>query len=90
VTDEERRPMKAWASRLCGEGEPLTMQEAALLAQIAACDRLLEVRDALQDVQCRLTRLELALRSLVPDYDKRTQSGMYALSETTNDRRYDA
>jgi hypothetical protein len=53
----EKRPIKAWASRLSGEGEPLTMQEAHLLAQIAATDRLLECLTALQDLQMRLTRI---------------------------------
>jgi Leu/Phe-tRNA-protein transferase len=82
--------MKAWASRLCGESEPLTMQEAALLAQIAACDRLLETRDAIQDIQCRLQRIELFLAHTVPGYDQTTKVLAQVLVERTNDRRYDA
>jgi hypothetical protein len=77
--------MKAWASRLSSDGEPLTMQEAALLAQIAACDRLLEVRDALQDVQCRLQRIELFIAHTTPGYDQTTKVLAQALVERTND-----
>jgi hypothetical protein len=67
---DERRPIEAWASRLGGKGEPLTMPEAQLLAQIAATDRALEMLTALQDVQMRLTRLESFVAATVPGYDQ--------------------
>lgn len=70
---DERRPIKAWASRLSGEGEPLTMAEAQLLAQIAATDRLLECLTALQDIQMRLHRIELFMAANVPGYDEQTR-----------------
>lgn len=78
---EERRPIKAWASRLGGEGEPLTLAEAQLLASIAMADRLLEIRDSLQDVQCRLTRIEMFLAATVPGYDEQTKHLARALVE---------
>lgn len=70
----DSRPIEAWASRLGGKGEPLTMEEAQLYTAIAQCDRLFEIRDSLQDVQCRLTRLEHVVRTLVPNYDERARS----------------
>lgn len=72
--EEERRPIRAWASRLGGEGEPLTLEEAGLLAQIAATDRLLECLTALQDMQMRLIRLERFVTVAVPGYDQAARS----------------
>lgn len=70
---DERRPIRSWASRLGGDGEPLTLAEAGLLAQIAAADRLLECLTALQDMQMRLHRIELFLAANVPGYDEQTR-----------------
>lgn len=66
----ERRTIRNWAARLSAQDEPLTLEEAQLLAAISASDRLLEVRDALQDVQMRLTRMECFLAAAVPGYDQ--------------------
>jgi hypothetical protein len=67
----ERHSIKSWAARLSADAEALTLAEAHALAAIAAADRLLELRDALSDVQARLTRLELYLAATVPEYDRR-------------------
>lgn len=67
----ERHSIKAWAARLSADGEALTLEEAQLLAAIAAADRLLDLRDAVSDVQARLTRLERYLAATVPEYDRR-------------------
>lgn len=69
----ERHSIKSWAARLSADGEALTLEEAHALAAIAAADRLLELRDAISDVQMRLTRLELYLAATVPDYDPRSR-----------------
>lgn len=66
--------MKNWAARLSAPDEPLTLEEARTLAAIATADRALETRDVLQDVQMRLTRLELFLAATTPGYDGTTQA----------------
>ncbi|MGE3272683.1 MAG: hypothetical protein AB7P40_28345 [Chloroflexota bacterium] len=71
---DERRTMKGWAHRLSAPDEPLTLEEARTLAAIAAADRALESRDVLQDVQMRLTRLELFIAATTPGYDETTQA----------------
>lgn len=86
MSDEQSRPIRAWASRLSGEGEPLTMAEAGLLAQIAATDRLLECLTALQDIQMRLTRLEVFVARVFPGYDAQTTGVLKALEEAHNGR----
>ena len=65
---EDRRTIKNWAARLSAEDEPLTLEEARTLAQIATTDRLLEVLTALQDLRNRLTRLEVFIDQTVPAY----------------------
>ena len=70
---EERRPIKSWGSRLGGEGEPLTLEEASLLAALSQADRLLECVTALQDIQMRLTRLELFVSAVAPGYEGMTR-----------------
>lgn len=54
--------------------EPLTLEEARTLAAISSADRQLETRDILQDIQVRLTRLELFIAATVPGYDPATQA----------------
>jgi hypothetical protein len=70
----ERHSIKSWAARLSADAEALTLAEAHALAAIAAADRLLELRDAVSDVQMRLTRLELYLAATVPGYDPTTRA----------------
>ena len=69
MDSEERHPIKSWARRLSGESEPLTLQEAHALAAIAQTDRSLEMLTVLQDIQARLTRLEIFVANMVPEYD---------------------
>jgi hypothetical protein len=82
----ERHSIKAWAARLSADGEALTLEEAQLLAAIAAADRLLEMRDAVSDVQARLTRLELYLAATVPGYDPATRALAARLAERSDAR----
>lgn len=70
---EERRTIKNWGARLSAADEPLTLTEAQAFATMSTSDLLLEIRNALQDIQCRLTRLEIFVGSTVPDYDARTR-----------------
>lgn len=68
---EERRTIKSWAHRLSSPDEPLTREEAQLLATIAGTDRLLELVTAMQDIQMRLCRLEAYIAPRVPGYGHR-------------------
>lgn len=81
---DDRRTIKNWASRLSAPDESLTLEEARTLAAIAGADRQLEVRDILQDIQSRLTRMELYLAENVPGYDEQTRRLAMALAERTD------
>jgi hypothetical protein len=69
----ERKTVTAWAAQLTAPGERLTLDEVQAIAAIAASDRLLELLHAVQDVQMRLTRLELYLLATAPGYDQTTR-----------------
>jgi hypothetical protein len=84
---EDRRTIKNWAARLSAADEMLSLDEARTLAAIAQADRLLEIRDVLQDVQMRLTRMELYASAHLPGYDDETQRMVLALTERTNGSR---
>lgn len=71
---EEKRTIKNWAARLSAPDEPLTLAEAQTLASISCADRLLECLTALQDLQMRLTRLELFVAAIAPDYEKSSRA----------------
>jgi len=71
---EDRRTIRNWASRLSAADEPLSLEEASLLAAISANDRLVELLGAMQDVQVRLTRLEVFAAATIPGYDEQTRS----------------
>lgn len=81
---DDRRTMKNIAARLSAPDEPLTLEEARTLAAIASADRQLEIRDILQDIQMRLTRMELFLAATIPGYDQGTMALAKALAERTN------
>lgn len=69
----DRRTVKDWAAELSAADEPLSLDEVQALAAIAQSDRLLELLTAVQDVQIRLTRLELYLLATAPGYDRTTR-----------------
>jgi len=75
----DTRTMKNWAARLSAPDEPLTLEEARTLAQIAATDRLLECLTALTDVQNRLMRMELFLAATIPGYEAEVDRSLKAL-----------
>jgi len=77
---EDRRTIRNWASRLSAADEPLSLEEASLLAAISANDRLVELLGAMQDVQVRLTRLEVFAAATIPGYDEQTRSLAKALA----------
>jgi hypothetical protein len=49
------------------------LAEAQALAAMAATDKLLEALTALQDIQMRLTRLELYAQQVAPEYERITR-----------------
>lgn len=81
---EDRRTIKGWAARLSVADEQLTLEEAQALASIAQADRLLEIRDVLQDIQSRLSRMELWMAATIPGYDQQTQALSKVLAERAN------
>lgn len=68
----QKRTLHGWGAALSIKDEPLTLAEAQALASLMAADRLMECLAALQNVEARLTRLELYVRSRDPEYDGRT------------------
>lgn len=73
---DEKRTIHNWAARLSMEDEPLTLQEAQAFAMVSASDRLVECRTALQDMQMRLTRLELYIAAHFHDYTATTRAAL--------------
>lgn len=77
----DRRTIEGWGAILNVPGEPLAMDEAMLL-NLGHMNARLEVAvTALQDMQARLTRIELFLAASVPGYDDRVRQAVFALSE---------
>jgi hypothetical protein len=83
----ERHTIRGWARRISGDDELLTLEEAQVLAAIATNDRLVEVRDALQDVQARLTRLELFMGVAIPGYDEQVRARLAGPNGTAGSMR---
>lgn len=69
----ERRTIESWGSHLNIEGEPLDISEAMLLHLGHLNARLSLMIEHLEDMRMRLTRLELVVRTLVPNYDERAR-----------------
>lgn len=82
MSDGDRRTIKNWAARLSAPDEPLTLEETRTLAAISTADRQLECLIALQNIQARLTRLELWAVANIPGYDAQTRALMQALTVT--------
>lgn len=73
--ESERHGMKGWGSKLGADmQEPKTMEEAQLLATMTINDKLYEMVTILQDLQARLTRLEVYVEERAPGY---TQTSAY-------------
>jgi len=63
---EDKRTMQGWG-RLLGDPETqVTFEEAQLVAQMAATDRLYEMGAALIDLQARIIRMECWLEDHLP------------------------
>lgn len=77
---DERRTIKNWGARLGAPDEMLTFDEAQMLASLVTCDRLAEILTALQDIQARLTRMELFIARTFPAYDQENTRMLKALS----------
>ena len=69
---DEKRTMPNWAARLSMQDELLTLAEAQTFASILMADRLQFLLASSEDIQMRLTRLEMFMASAVPGYDKAT------------------
>lgn len=65
---QERHTLKGWASRLSVADEPLTREEALLLAMISCNDRLVEIQVALEDLKERYRLLDHWLTDAAPGY----------------------
>lgn len=79
--EEERRTIKAWVHKL---GEPdgaLTLAELEAYMHISAQDRLVEMRDLLQDLHMRLLRLETYVDAKAGDYTPTIRKALHAGGE---------
>jgi hypothetical protein len=79
----DRHPIENWGERLNIKGEELTIEQAMLLSLGHLNARMEKMLDHLEDMRVRLTRLELCVRTLVPDYDERTQPAVHVLQEAS-------
>jgi hypothetical protein len=78
--EPERHGMKGWGMRLGADmQEPKTMEEAQLLATMTINDKLYEMVTILQDLQARLTRLEVFVEETIPAYSR---TSAYQVSPT--------
>lgn len=76
---EGARTIHNWAARLSAKDEALTLAEAQTYAAIATADRLVELLTAFQDIQMRLTRLELYMSAKAPGYEQEVSRHYAAL-----------
>jgi hypothetical protein len=77
----DRRTIEGWGAILNVPGEPLAMDQAMLL-NLGHMNARLEVAvTALQDMQARLTRIELFLKATIPGYDDQARQAVFALAE---------
>lgn len=67
----EQHGMKGWGMRMGADmQEPRTLEEALLTATMAQADLLTDIRTLLQDIQVRLTRIEVFLEETIPAYSQ--------------------
>lgn len=82
-TGPERHGMKGWGTKLGADlQEPKTMPEAQLLAIMSIADRMFELITLFQDIQARLTRIEVFLEETVPTY---SQTSAYSVTKQASD-----
>ena len=78
----EEHTLENWGRRLNIPGEPLTIERAMLL-NLGHMNARLEIMTAcLQDMQARLTRIELYLEATLPNYDNITRRAALRLLES--------
>jgi hypothetical protein len=76
----DRRTIEGWGAILNVPGEPLAMDQAMLL-NLGHMNARLEIAvTALQDMQARLTRIELFLKATIPGYDDHARRITQALA----------
>lgn len=69
MASTEKHTIEGWQARLNVQGEQVTREEAMLLHLGHQNYRLELLVTALEDIQMRVTRMELFLQSIVPNYD---------------------
>ena len=77
----ERRTIQNWGAHLNVEGEPLTIEQAMLLHLGHQNSRLQQLINLMQDMQMRLTRIELYMQATLPNYDEITRRAALRLME---------
>jgi hypothetical protein len=79
--DDERRSLKSWAQRLSIADEPLTREDATLLALISCNDRLVEIQAAIEDLSNRYQLLDRFMADRFKDDGYRAPQHLKALAE---------
>lgn len=74
-SEPERHSMKGWGARFSDWDEPRSLEEAAVMAQLATADRMLDCMTKLEDIMLRLARLERFMHEFVPGYREANQPG---------------
>ena len=66
----ERHSMKGWGLRYGDLAEPRSRDEAHFTAVLAQTDLLREILTSLQDIQLRMTRIEVWIEENAPGYTR--------------------
>lgn len=69
-----RKTMVGWGRLLADPAEILTKEEAQLVSLLHLHDFMVEQNKLLTDMCIRLTRLELFIRAICPNYEALTQN----------------
>ena len=73
--EPEKHSMQGWGAIFADWTEPRTKEDAAIMAQLAAADRMLECMTKLDDIMHRLRRMERFMHLFVPGYREAQQQG---------------